>query len=47
MMALLWSSESLISLHRRLWQAGETELHPWWRFAMHHYNEAQAARQTP
>ncbi|HEY8899710.1 MAG TPA: glucans biosynthesis glucosyltransferase MdoH [Chthoniobacterales bacterium] len=47
MMALLWSSESLISLHRRLWQASETELHPWWRFAMHHYNEAQAARQTP
>jgi membrane glycosyltransferase len=45
-MALLWSSETLTALHRRLWQAGDAELHPWWRFAMHHYNEAHAARRT-
>ncbi len=47
MMALLWSSETLTALHRRLWQTSDEELHPWWRFAMHHYNEAHATRPAP
>jgi membrane glycosyltransferase len=42
-MALLWSSETLADLHRRLWRAAESELHPWWRFAMRHFNETRAA----
>lgn len=44
-MALLWSVDALTDLHRRIWQAGEDELHPWWRYAMHHYNEAYSSRR--
>ncbi len=46
-LALLWSADALTAMHRRIWQAGENELHPWWRFAMHHYNEAQSSRRDP
>jgi membrane glycosyltransferase len=45
--ALLWSAETLTAVHQRLWQTGDAELHPWWRFAMHHYNEAHATRRAP
>ena len=44
-MALLWSADALAALHKRLWRASEDELHPWWRYAMHHYNEASSARR--
>jgi membrane glycosyltransferase len=45
-LALLWNADTLAALHRRIWRAGEEELHPWWRYAMHHYNEAYAARRA-
>ncbi len=45
MMALLWSVDALTELHRRIWQASESQLHPWWRYAMHHYNEAFSSRR--
>jgi membrane glycosyltransferase len=43
-MALLWSADALTNLHRRIWRMSEGELHPWWRYAMHHYNEAYSSR---
>ena len=46
-MALLWNADALAALHQRLWSTPEAELHPWWRYAMHHYHEAQAARPAP
>lgn len=46
LMVLLWSTDALSDLHRRLWQASEDELHPWWRYAMHHHAEAFAARRA-
>jgi len=45
MMALLWNADALAALHRRLWRAREDELHPWWRYAMHHYYEAYSPRR--
>lgn len=33
--ALLWNADALASLHRRIWQTSDEELHPWWRAAMH------------
>ncbi len=45
-MALLWSADALADLHRRLWSTADADLHPWWRYAMHHYNEAQSARRV-
>ncbi|MDD5200652.1 MAG: glucans biosynthesis glucosyltransferase MdoH [Terrimicrobiaceae bacterium] len=46
-MAVLWSADALARLHCRLWRAAETELHPWWRRAMHYYNESVSARRAP
>lgn len=43
--ALLWSADALAKLHRRFWQAAESDLHPAWRYVMHHYNEALASRR--
>jgi len=45
-MALLWNADALANLHRQVWRAGDEELHPWWRYAMHHYNEAFASRRS-
>jgi membrane glycosyltransferase len=45
-MTLLWSADALANLHRRLWQASEDQLDPWWRYAMHHYAEAYASRRA-
>ncbi len=42
--ALLWSAESITQVHRKVWRMSEETLHPWWRFAMNHYNEASATR---
>ncbi len=42
-MALLWDAEAVSLLHREIWQADNEALHPWWRSAMNHFNEASAS----
>lgn len=37
---LLWDPEALITLHRELWAASASQLHPWWQQALRHYNES-------
>ncbi len=43
LMALLWDAAATSAIHREIWRAPEDQLHPWWRFAMHHSNEASAS----
>ncbi len=43
LMALLWDAEAMSKIHREIWRTREDRLHPWWQFAMHHYNEASAS----
>jgi membrane glycosyltransferase len=46
LMALLWDAEALHRLHRTVWRTAEEALHPWWRRAMHRYNEAGSQLET-
>lgn len=42
-LALLWDADAVSLIHREIWQADENALHPWWRSAMNHFNEASAS----
>jgi Membrane glycosyltransferase len=44
-MALLWNADALATLHRRIWQTPEENLHPWWREAMHACAESPRSRK--
>ncbi len=43
LMALLWDPAAISEIHREVWRMPEERLHPWWKYAMHHYNEASAS----
>jgi membrane glycosyltransferase len=45
-MSLLMDAESMISLHRELWNTPAEELAEWWRLAMRQYNVLTAAPTT-
>jgi hypothetical protein len=44
-MALLWDPDAVSLLQREIWQANEGALHPWWQFAMNHFNESSASHE--
>jgi len=46
--ALLWDSDSMGALHRKLWRSPASSLHEWWATAFRRYNETLviSARRT-